>query len=121
VKVDELVGSRYEAALSFFAAGEGSLEYEGIALRLDGRDVLEINAQTRVPIPEITEHSATLDLDRGVLFVEFLSEKDPRIAALIVGRRHREHLYHDYHTGQVDLAVREGGVIRWNAAIDPNR
>jgi hypothetical protein len=107
IKVDELVGSRFAAALELLREG-GGFSYEGVVFQFDAPGEMRCIVESSWGLPQVSRSAAGDDLDFAASVLERVQVASPEFYALTQGANYRFELIYDYGGGAILLASRQG-------------
>ncbi len=107
IKIDELVGSRFSAALELLREG-GGFSYEGVVFRFDAPGEMHCIVESSWGLAQVSRSTAGDDLDFAASVLQRVQAASPEFSALTQGANCRFELIYDYGGGAILLASRQG-------------
>ena len=120
MKVTEVGTQRFDVALELMLEGQALL-FNEIYFSIRGSSELSVAVCSSKDRPNITQDSASADIERGIHTLDYLRSNSGSFAAIAKDREPKFSLCLDYGTGAVELARLVDNAIVWNTRRPNNR
>lgn len=115
--INDLHGSRFQAALEFLQEGS-SFQYQGISFQLLGEAQLECQVESSWLLANVTDETARADFERARALLDTLLE-DERFSVIVGARSPLFVLLCGCDKGWVPVCHLDGDTLKWTESVGP--